>query len=370
MSDSPEDHEEATEDWKPGSFTKNFSWGPVEGGLVRLHESIRLGFDNQMADVPRREFRERVVSLGRPDFIAINFFLFNRRAGDIDYIVADELVFQALNFEHSERFDKLALFTFNFSYVGKFARAQASQRRPALWAYHYVKDNLAGYFKWDTSHVNADDIDYFLSESPSYKGQTSRRKAATNLAYLYRAGRLKDFADGRIDRWWVDSLFLALDRLIDDRKLDGKPTPDDELAPLLRASGFSDLTGPVTLERTLGIDHLIRLYVACGGRERFSEEYVRNLSQDVLSDFVAPNDDRPQGAIHPTNARILKSIPRICAMLAKEAGFDIIDADELLHFNLEEFVRRQTREALQRLKDRKIEPSMTGSELLKLTRGQ
>ena len=363
MSDAPED-------WKPGSFTKNFTWGPIADGLVRLHESIRLGFDGQMVDVPRGEFRNRVAAVERPDFIPINFFLFNRKVAQADYIVADELVFQAINFGHSSRFDKLALFAFNFSYVGKFTRARAGQRRPALWAYHYVKDRVAGQFKWDTSKVNADDIEAFLRDSPSYKGQPSRRKAATNLAYLYRLGHLNELADGRIDRWWVDSLFLALDRLIDDRKLDGKPTPNGQLAPLLRQSGFSELTGKLTLERDLGIGHLIRLYAACGGRDRFSDDYVRQLSRDTLSEFVMPNDDRPQGAIHPTNARILKSIPRICAMLAKEAGFDIIDSDELLNFNLEDFVRRHTREALRRLQDQKIEPTMTGSELMKLTREQ
>ena len=56
MSDAPED-------WKPGSFTKNFSWGPVVGGLVRLHECIRLGFNSQMVDVPRTDFRERLAGV-------------------------------------------------------------------------------------------------------------------------------------------------------------------------------------------------------------------------------------------------------------------------------------------------------------------
>lgn len=361
MSDAPEN-------WRPGSFTKNFSWGPIAGGLARLHECIRRGFANQMADVPRTEFRQRVADLNRPDFIAINFFMFNRKVGNVDYIVADELVFQAINFEHSARFDKVALFAFNFSYVGMFTGARAGQRRPALWAHHYIKDRLAKQLKWDTSKVTADDIESFLRDSPNYKGQPSRRKTATNLAYLYQLGHLNEITDGRIDRWWVDSLFLALDRLIDDRKLDGKQTADDELAALLRQSGFSELTGKPSLERQLAIEHLIRLYSACGGRERFSEEYVKNLTQDTISDFVMANDDRPQGAIHPTNVRILKSIPRICAMLAKEAGFDIIDADELMNFNIEEFVRRQTREALRRLHDLNIEPIMTGSELMKLTR--
>lgn len=32
-----------------------------------------------------------------------------------------------------------------------------------------------------------------------------------------RIGHLSDFAGKRVERWWVDALFLALDRLIEDR---------------------------------------------------------------------------------------------------------------------------------------------------------
>ena len=58
--------------------------------------------------------------------------------------------------------------------------------------------------------------------------------------------------------------------------------------------------------------------------------------------FMA-NDPRPVGAVHPTNPRILKNIPRACAMLARYvAGFDVIDAEELATFNAEDFIRNQT----------------------------
>ena len=358
------------EDWKPGSFTKNFSWGPKSGGLVRLHESIRLGFDGAMENVPRGRFRERLRASNLNDYIPMNFFLFNHRIDGIDYIVADEIVFQALNFEHSPRFDKLAMFALNFSYAGKFAKATVEQRRPALWAHHYVRDRLGGQLKWDTSKVTADDIDAFLKDSPKYKGQISRRKTATNLSYLYEAGRIVELKDSRIERWWVDSLFLALDRITDDRKLDRKPTPDAMLAGLLHQSGFSELTGPRSLERELGAEHVIRLYVACGGRDRFSVEHVRQFSEAKLIEFAMPNVDDPQGAVHPTNPRILKSIPRICAMLAKDAGFEILDADELANFDLEKFVRDRTRAALRTLGEQGIRPTMTANELLKLTRGK
>ena len=57
------------------------------------------------------------------------------------------------------------------------------------------------------------------------------------------------------------------------------------------------------------------------------------------------------------------------AMLAKDAGFEIIDADELANFDLEKFVRDHTRAALRTLKEQGIRPTMTATELLKMTRG-
>jgi hypothetical protein len=84
------------EEWRPGSFTKNFSWGATGDGLRQLHEIIRLGFKDEMSDVPRALFRERVSQSGRPDYIPINFFLFNKIIGGEDHIIADELVYQAL----------------------------------------------------------------------------------------------------------------------------------------------------------------------------------------------------------------------------------------------------------------------------------
>lgn len=370
MSGTPEvGHSQVPEDWKPGSFTKNFSWGPKSDGLVRLHESIRLGFAGKMENVPRKTFRERLQAAGLNDFIPMNFFLFNHRIEDIDYIVADEIVFQALTFDHSPRFDKLAIFALNFSYAGKFARATAEQRRPALWAHHYVRDRLGKQLRWDTSKVNANDIEAFLEGSANYKGQISRRKTATNLAYLYEAGGLAELKDSSIQRWWVDSLFLALDRLIDDRKLDKKLTSDNMLGSLLHQSGFSELTGPRSLERELGSGHIVHLYAWCGGRERFSEKHVEQVTKEKLKEFAMPNDNDPAGAVHPTNPRILKTIPKICAMLAKDAGFEILDADELANFDLETFIREHTRQALRMLQEKGIEPTMSSDELLRLTRG-
>ena len=82
------------DDWRAGSFTKNFAWG-AESGLSQLYDCIRLGFDNRLENVPRETFRKRVVNQ-YSFYIPANFFLFTRLIDGVDHVIADELVFQAL----------------------------------------------------------------------------------------------------------------------------------------------------------------------------------------------------------------------------------------------------------------------------------
>lgn len=361
----PDEHEE----WRPGSFTKNFSWGPSSHGLFELHRIIRIGFDSKMQDVPRQTFRERVAEAGRPDFIPINFFLFNRPIDGIDYILADELVFEALSSEHSERFDKLALFTFNLSYAGKWAGARQGQRRPALWANEYIWSRVAEHYRWDTKRVDADDIEAFVASDPRYTGATVR-KLATNLNYLYSIGSLSAFPTSRVERWWVDALFLALDRIIENRVLNGLRTPESSYISLLSSNHFLALSGGRSLEKEIATRHLVRLYVACGGRDRFSIDDAMGRTKQLMPEvrlFLA-NDPRPRGAVYPTNPAILKSIPPVCAMLARYAGFEVLDPDELENFDLERFVRERTLAALDQLQAEGVRPTMSVEELMKITR--
>ncbi|MGO7115553.1 hypothetical protein ACCS79_03475 [Rhizobium johnstonii] len=357
--------------WRPGSFTKNFSWGSPSAGLSELHEILRLGFAGEMADVPRQEFRRRLKASGRPDYIPINFFLFNKSIRGIDHLCADELVFQALNWDHTPRFDKLALFAFNLSFAGRWTGARKEQRRPALWANAYIRERLASQLGWNTRSVNANDIERFVEGDVRYRAETTR-KLATNLNHLFLGGRLKELESVRIERWWVDCLFLALDRIIEDRLLDKKNTFSSEYASLLEQAGFVELTGKPTLEKQLAIKHLVALYDACGGRARFSDEATKARTETLVPDvqFFVANDHRPRGAIHRTNPRILKSIPAACAMLAKYAGFDDLSPDDLEDFDLEDYVKRRTQAALDRLKQQNIEPSMSAEELMKLMRGE
>jgi hypothetical protein len=124
------------------------------------------------------------------------------------------------------------------------------------------------------------------------------------------------------------------------------------------------------LEKEVAVRHLISLYIACGGRNRFSEEKVWEQTATLVEDakkFLA-NDPRPRGAVHATNPRILKSIPYTCAMLAKYAGFEVLDPDEMEAFDLEDFVRKGTQRALEELKRRDIRPTLSAKELMRITR--
>lgn len=363
---------EADQIWKPGSFTKNFSWGRGATGLVELYAVIRDGFADRVEDVPRALFRERIARSGRPDYIPINFFLFNQVSNGEEFILADELVFQAMAWEHSPAFDRVALFAFLFSYAGRWKGASAHQRRPALWANAYVTERIAKFYKWDVDQVSADDIQNFVEADPRYQADTSR-KLATNLNYLLNIGRIRDFADPKVNRWWVDCLFLALDRLVEDASLDSvSPAKRSGYQALLLQSSFVSLTGGETLEKELAIKHLVKLYAALGGRDRLFDDRVIQKTNDELPDVfpVRPNDDRPCGAIHRTNANIVKSIPSLCADLARSAGFEVISPTQMEDMQIVEFTRLRTDAALALLRERGIRPTMTLEELLSITRGE
>jgi hypothetical protein len=354
------------EEWRPGSFTKNFSWG--RDGLRELHTIIRTGFSEEMRDVPRALFRDRVKRSGRPDYIPINFFLFNKIEGGESIIVADELVYQALNFDHSADFDKLSLFAFNFSYVGTWKGGEPYQRRPALWAHHYVADRVSKEFNWNARRVNADDIERFVSSSPLYRAKTAR-KLATNLNYLYQIGRLGELDTGKVQRWWVAALFLAMDRLIEDRAARKQASPTKDWMTLLDLSNFHFITGRRSVERDLATRHLLKLYEACGARERFSEEHARERQKILLPDIqYFANSNDPLDALHPSNPALVKTIPRACAMLARYAGFITLELDQMAELDVGAFVRNFTKQALDKLREQGVSPTLTAEELMKLTR--
>jgi hypothetical protein len=361
------------EEWHPGSFTKNFSWGPESQGLKELHTIIRVGFDDQLTNVPRQVFRQRVKASGRPDYIPLNFFLYNETRNGADFLVVDELIFQALTFRHSAHFDRLAVFAFNLSRVGRWKGAAPYQGRPALWAFHYVADRVGSALDWDAAKVTADDIETFVANDSRYTGRTTR-KLATNLNYLYKVGRLREYRSGKPERWWLSSLFLALDRTLNPDRLrigtDARPLLNEQLT----RSGFWHISGKRSMAKDIAALYFQTLYDACGGRARFSSKAVVER-QNALVPQMRPNDpDPPTGAVgvfHATNPAARSAVPEVCEILARySAGFETFDAENLDDFDVESFVRDSTKHALEELRAAGIRPSISSDELSELLRGE
>lgn len=359
------------DEWHPGSFTKNFSWGPEDKGLRELHSLIRLGFEHKLEDVPRKLFRERVKSSGRPDYIPLNFFLYNTIKHGTDIVAVDELVYQAINFKHSSNFDRLALFAFNLSVVGRWKGSAPFQSRPALWAKHYLAERVGPEFDWSSRYVSADDIEKFVINDQRYHAKTAR-KLATNLNYLYKQGRLSDYKSRKADRWWLSALFLTIDRACNDVLSSGKIPKEENFEEYAIRYGFHQISGPRSIERDLAAKHFVKLYAACGGASRFSDAAVLERQRILLPDVQNfANNPEPVGVFHPSNPYARGAIPRACAMLAYYlAGFEWIDIDEIDDFDVEAFVKARTKEAIGELKARSIRPNMSVEELLKLTRDE
>ena len=361
---------ETNEIWSPGSFTKNFSWGNSVDGLKRLHEMIQMGFDGKVENVERSVFRERVKSIKRPDYIALNFFLYNSIDNSTSFVIADELVFQAVTFPHDKAFDKLGLFAFLLSTVGRWKGAGKEQSRPAEWARHYIIDRVDNELGWQMDKITATDIETFVSTNPRYKAKTAR-KLSTNLNYLFNQGRLSDFSNSKIEKWWVDAVFLTLDRTLREKKIHGQDINENRLLEYLQATGFNQLTGKRSIAKDIAVSHLVRLYAACGSNTRFSDIAFKERAERVFPELnvYLSNDPLPIGAISRSNPQIQKTLPRICAQVAKEiANFEVMELDDLENLDMNAFIRRNTQIALQKLKDRGIKPTLTAEQLFKITR--
>jgi hypothetical protein len=353
--------------WRPGSFTKNFSWGDPKDGLVRLHEAIVVGFDGEIKNVTRKDFRSRIARLNRPDFIPLNFFLLNAVFDGESFVLVDELAYQALTRRHDGDFDALALLAFNNSYVGQWVGADQWQRYPAAWAYHYVIDRLAGQFQWDTASISADDIQRFVASDRRYTGATSR-KLATNLAYMYRVGGLRQFSTAKVTRLWANAVFLCLDRLsAESGELTSEPVADDLVSKLER-SKFEKLSGLESLDRALAVEALCKLYAACGGMQRWSVERVHERQQILIphiNQYLGSNE--PWLVVDPLDATLAKAVPQACAMLARYvAGFEEIGGAD--SFDIEGFVKSRTQDAIGHIRALNISPRLSAEDLLRLTR--
>ncbi|NIJ35491.1 hypothetical protein FHR22_000140 [Sphingopyxis panaciterrae] len=360
------------EEWHPGSFTKNFSWGRSNQGLKELYDIIRLGFDNEISDVPRAVFRQRVSASGRPDYIPLNFFLYNQVRNGVDFVVFDELAFQAVTSRHSAHFDRLALFAFNLSKVGRWKRAASYQDRPALWAFHYIADRVNKDFNWESKRISANDIEKFVSSDSRYVGKTSR-KLATNLNYLYRVGRISDYSSPKPERWWLSALFLTLDRTVEPDQIGTGQLADAALIGYLMRMGFSQIGGKRSIAKDIATTYFTNLYSACGGRIRFSEDRILDREKVLVPNHLsnAPPEKSIVGVFHPTNPGAKNSLPSACKILARyAAGFEVFDTEDLDDFDVESYIKHQTEQALSSLKAKGIKPAISSDELMKITRGE
>ncbi len=348
------------EEWHPGSFTKNFGWGKDGNGLIELHRAIRVGFAGDREDVLRDVFRARLEAKGINFYVPANFFLFNYISEQDSYIAFDELVFQAIEFQHSLDFDRLGLFSFNLSLVGTWKGARSYQRRPALWSNRYIVERLAYYHAWDTNKVDADDIQTFLQGDSRYHAATSR-KLSTNLNYLYQIGGLPAMVADQVERWWMNAAFLAADRL--SRLKVSRRLTVPSVNEALDEFDFLLLTGGRNVEKTYAIRRLIEMYVAVGGAERFEK------SASAIELGIS-NDPRPYGLIDKKLPRAPKSLPPgvVNTMDWLDASYEHVDQDELDEFDVDVFVREASLRALAQIRANDIRPTMSSEELMQIMR--
>ncbi|QFT48990.1 hypothetical protein FIU97_20540 (plasmid) [Roseivivax sp. THAF40] len=350
-----------SEDWHPGSFTKNFGWGKDGRGLAELHHAIRVGFGDERGDVRRSVFRKRLDEKGINFYIPANFFLFNYVNETGDWIAFDELVFQAVSFDHTVHFDRLALFTFNLSLVGSWQGARHFQRRPALWSNRYIVERLAQSHGWDVTKVTADDIQVFLDGDERYKAQTSR-KLSTNLNFLYQIGGLSAVVADTIERWWMNASFLAADRLC--RLRYARRLTISSIGEALDEFDFGPLAGGQNVEKSYALIRLLEMYVSVGGPDRFER------SVDAINSGKT-NDPRPYGLVDKKLPRAPKSLPAgvVNTMDWLDASYELLDHDELREFDVDMYVREASVRALSKIRERGIKPTMSSADLMTLMRG-
>ena len=350
-----------TENWHPGSFTKNFGWGRDGSGLAELHRAIRIGFDGENTDVSRTCFRERLEAEKINFFIPANFFLFNYSSEAEDWIAFDELVFQAVSFDHSAHFDRLALFAFNVSLVGSWRGARQYQRRPALWSNRYIVERLAGVHEWNVSKVSADDIQSFLDGDVRYNAKTSRKLSA-NLNFLYQIGGLRSSVADTIERWWMNASFLAADRLC--RLQYARHLTVSSISEALDKFDFASLAGGKNIEKSYALGRLLEMYVSVGGPTRF-ERSVEAINSGKT------NDPRPYGLVDKKLPRAPKPLPAGVQNKIKwlDLSYELLTYDELKTFDVDMFVREASVRAFANIRDHGIKPTMSSSELMSLMRG-
>ena len=260
--------------YSPGSFSKNFAWHGT--GLRKLHAAIRSGFRNALSPVDRQTFRSDAGVEGDIVLIPINFFLHNLKG----QVSVDELVFQAIERDHSMQFDRLALFALNLNRVGS-GRDVHSRReivsRPAMWANEFVRERLWASGTWQTGALSDASLDPFLASRLDARNGV-RVKCRTNYRHMFELCKYWPTAQSMInsgaDEWVASALFLAWDRHI----LDGGAQENDVLLRLIESDEIYKLLGiPLAYALAQAVP-LLELYGTVGRLDRFQRDtYTSSL---------------------------------------------------------------------------------------------
>lgn len=264
-------------EYNPGSFSKNFSWGPRQQGLKKLHEAINLGFNGKLKAIKRDEFRKNVEDkIDGSVLIPLNFFLFNKKINGSDHVLVDELISQALNFPHSLEFDRLAAFCLTLSKTGSWKGSRSYQRYPAVWAKKLISTEIYDGETWNSQKLNSDFIEQFLKKNLVYKAD-SPRKFATNLNYIFVQANYDRMKTGILEDWWTSALFLTFDRyLLDLNKPELKNTA--QALEILKDELFYSLTAVPMKTGQIAAKDAIKDYLDEGQLGRFSSKYSSRLS--------------------------------------------------------------------------------------------
>lgn len=247
-------------------------------GLQRLHTTIRNGFNDTLAPVQRQEFRSHAGVDDSLVLIPINFFLHNCDG----HMSIDELVIQAIEYDHSIQFDRLALFALNLNRAGGGRDAGSGRDilpRPAMWANEFVREQLWVSGAWQADALSDIALDSFLEDRMDAQTEV-RVKCRNNYRHMFKlCGYWQSVPSAPLiinsgaEQWIASALFLAWDRYILDDGTPDKPSllnliDSDELYKLLgvtREYAFAQ-AGP-----------LVDLYESVGHLDRFREGIKASL---------------------------------------------------------------------------------------------
>jgi HNH endonuclease len=305
---------------KPGSFSKNFGWETEERSLRRLHSAVRSGFSGALQSVERSAWRERSQLPDHDrELIALNFFLHNLIVGGQNMVSVDELVLQAVNFEHSPAFDHLALFALNLSEAGERTGHNNGEAQPILWANEFVREDLWEDGAWEATNLNQPGVKDALTPRIDAVEETIAKCVANYRRIFTLCGHDVDGSgpmNGTAHLIGPTAYFLAWDRLILDGVLAQQP-------------------GIEVLKRVIEEKEVHKLLGT-------SLEFVRDTSGTAASDYLA------LGGRGRLNATALAAPPPASRL----RSVDLQSLAEQL--KTDATVERRPREISQQVRDRKL----------------